>query len=262
MRQNDELRITAEADTDLAIRLCRKGGAAALAHFRRSDAQNKAEDGAYDPVTLGDQEAETAIRNMLESERPRDNILGEEFGLKDVASERCWTIDPIDGTRAFVSGVPSWGTLVGLREKGAFSIGAAYQPVTGDLFAGDGETAWLGSNTITTRKAVAIKDLRLSTTDVDLIDEVYRPAFAQLKAEVAITRLGLDWYAYGLLAAGHIDAVIECGLQVYDIAALVPIVRGAGGVVTDLKGGDDIGPTVIAASCPQVHDAVLTRFMA
>ncbi|MEO0411588.1 MAG: inositol monophosphatase family protein [Pseudomonadota bacterium] len=257
MRQSDNPDLGSLSDLEIATQACRKGADVAAGYFRHTAAINKAQDGTYDPVTEGDKAAERAIRQVLEAGRPRDSILGEEFGHKDQNSPRCWTIDPIDGTRAFVAGAPTWGTLVGLKTGDDFTIGAACQPVAGDMFSGDNTQAWLNGSKITTRESVDIAALRLATTDDDLIDAPFRSAFQALKSKAAITRYGLDWYAYCLLAAGHLDVVFECGLQVYDIAALVPIVRGAGGVVTDVKGGHNIGPTVVAASCPQTHALVI-----
>ncbi|MEM7570537.1 MAG: inositol monophosphatase family protein [Pseudomonadota bacterium] len=258
MRQSDN---AAPADLDdlaLAITACRAGGEQAASHFRKVQAVNKAEGGDYDPVTEGDKSAERAVRAVLEAGRPDDDILGEEFGFRDTGSDRRWVIDPIDGTRAFVCGTPTWGTLVGLQTGGAYTLGAAFQPLVGDMFSGDGDQAFLNGAAISTRKGADMDDLRLATTDDILIDEPYRDNFQALKAKSAITRYGLDWYAYGLLAAGYIDVVFECGLQLYDIAALVPIVRGAGGIVTDVRGGQDIGPTVVAAANAAVHEHALS----
>lgn len=245
-------------DLTLAVVACRAGGEEAASHFRAVKAINKAENGDYDPVTEGDQSAERSIRSILEAGRAADNVLGEEFGFKDAGSERQWTIDPIDGTRAFVCGTPTWGTLVGLQTRGAFTLGAAFQPLVGDMFSGDGTQAFLNGSTIRTRQEEDTAALRLATTDDGLIDAGYLDRFHILKENASITRYGLDWYAYGLLAAGYIDVVFECGLQVYDIAAMVPIVRGAGGIVTDVTGGSDIGPTVVAAANPAVHHYALS----
>lgn len=262
MRQNDNPDQQDQDDLSLAVKACDAGAKTAAGYFRKTQAKNKASGGDYDPVTEGDQAAERAIRQVVTQARPDDDVLGEEYGHDGRASDRCWIIDPIDGTRAFVSGAPTWGTLVGLRYGGDFRIGAACQPVVGDMFSGNGNAAWLNGQRIRTRQNTALQHLRIATTDDDLLDDAHRETFAQLKATAAITRYGLDWYAYGLLAAGHLDLVFECGLKIYDIAALVPIVRGAGGTITDFQGGNKVGPTVLAASCAQVHAAVLAMLQA
>lgn len=248
------------SDLDVAVLACTQGADVAQSYFRNVDAVNKAGPGAYDPVTQGDKDAETKVRETLGEHRPDDAIFGEEFGRSTSENGREWIIDPIDGTRAFVAGVPTWGTLVGLTQDGTYHVGAACQPMTGDVFSGDSSKAWLNGNTIQTRDVMATPNLRIATTAIDLLDKSYQAQFEDLASKVAITRFGLDWYAYGLLAAGGFDAVIECGLEPYDIAALVPIIRGAGGIVTDLHGGSDIGPTVLACSNADVHAQMLKHF--
>lgn len=248
------------SDLDVATLACTKGAQVAQSHFRNVAATNKAGPGAYDPVTQGDKDAELKVREVLKAHRPADAVFGEEFGRSKSTNGREWIIDPIDGTRAFVAGVPTWGTLVGLTHDDCYSVGAACQPMTGDVFSGDSETAWLNGNVMKTRSATTQADLHIATTAIDLLAPPYRAPFEYLASKVAITRYGLDWYSYALLAAGGFDAVIECGLQPYDIAALVPIVRGAGGIVTDLQGGSDIGPTVLACSNTAVHAQMLEHF--
>ncbi|MEM9879297.1 MAG: inositol monophosphatase family protein, partial [Pseudomonadota bacterium] len=220
-------------DLQIAAAACRAGADIAAQHFRNTVAENKTPDADYDPVTPGDRGAERAVRDVLQDHCPDDAIFGEEFGRSHSANGREWIIDPIDGTRAFVSGVPTWGTLVGLTIAGSHAIGAACQPITGDMFVSDGTTSWLGDTVIKTRSVAKISELRIATTAMDLLDAPLQAPFMDLSRQVAITRYGLDWYHYALLAAGGFDAVIECGLQPYDIAALIPIIRGADGIITD-----------------------------
>lgn len=248
------------SDLELAAYACCEGAAVAKSFFRSVAAENKALDGAYDPVTEGDRKAELKIRDILGLHRSDDAIFGEEFGRSVCTNGREWVIDPIDGTRAFVTGVPSWGTLLGLSVGGEYQIGAACQPIAGDVFSGNGTNSWLNEARIETRTQTSMTDLRVATTALDLLDERFIAPFEALSKSVAITRFGLDWYAYGLLAAGGFDVVVECGLQPYDIAALIPIVRGAGGIVTDIHGGSDIGPTVLACSNAAVHEQMLAHF--
>lgn len=248
------------SDLDLARHACREGASVAQRYFRNATAENKAGPGAYDPVTQGDRDAETRVRSILHEHRPDDGIHGEEFGKSVTDNNREWIIDPIDGTRAFVSGVPTWGTLVGLTVSGDHAVGAACQPMTGDFFSGDGQTATLNNAAIKTRGVTKVADLRIATTAMDLLDQTHRAPFEALSKDVSITRFGLDWYAYAILATGGFDVVVECGLQPYDISALIPIIRGAGGVVTDLTGGPNIGPTVLACSNANVHAHMLKHF--
>jgi histidinol phosphatase-like enzyme (inositol monophosphatase family) len=247
-------------DQEVAILACSQGGSVAKSYFRSVSAENKATDGGYDPVTEGDKKAELRVREVLKTHRPDDAIFGEEFGRSQSTNNREWIIDPIDGTRAFVSGVPTWGTLVGLTSSKGYSVGAACQPIVGDLFAGDGDSATLNGAPIQARTVTAMSDVRIATTALDLLDREYIEPFEALSKQTAITRFGLDWYAYGLLASGGFDVVMECGLKPYDIAALIPIIRGAGGIITDIHGGDDIGPTVLASANDTLHEKVLKHF--
>lgn len=248
------------SDLEVAVLACAQGASVAKSYFRSVSAENKATDGSYDPVTQGDREAELKVREILEAHRPKDAIFGEEFGRSQSTNEREWIIDPIDGTRAFVSGVPTWGTLIGLTHGDGHCVGAACQPIVGDLFAGDGDRSTLNGEAIRTRANTTVAEARIATTALDLLDPPFIGRFEALSERTALTRYGLDWYAYALLAAGGFDVVMECGLQPYDIAALIPIVRGAGGVVTDIHGGDDIGPTVLASANESLHEQMLKHF--
>jgi len=217
----------------------------------------------YDPVTIADRDAERAIRDLLDTHYPDHGIRGEEYGVKDARSEFHWVLDPIDGTRAFISALPVWGTLIALTRKGRPVLGIMDQPVTGERFFGLGDAAWLYKNdqqqrALKTRPCEGLQTATLCTTDPNLFTPKERPAFEMLRQKTRLQRYGLDCYAYAALARGGVDLVIETGLQDYDIAALIPIVEGAGGTVTNWSGGTAWhGGQVLATGDKRVHDEAL-----
>lgn len=229
-----------------------------LSRFRRRPAiDNKLADG-FDPVTEADREAERAIRALLGERFPADGILGEEFGITNGDSARRWVIDPIDGTRAFISGLPLWGTLVGLTENGRATAGMMSQPFTGELYAADESGAYLEKSGERARlKASGVTELSeatICTTTPALFIDGKRPAYDRLEGSVRLARYGTDCYAYAMLASGHVDLVVEPGLQPYDIVALIPIIERAGGVITTFGGErPEGGGDIIAAATPQLH---------
>lgn len=242
--------------------------AAILPHFRGlRHIENKAGEGRFDPVTEADRAAEQAIRAQLAVRRPHDAILGEEFDNvatgSNSASINRWVIDPIDGTRAFVLGFPTWGTLIGLEENGTPSLGIMNQPFTGERFWTDGAQSWFrgpdGKTEILRTRRAHLETARLSTTAPELFaDGDEQTAFAAVNACVQERRYGGDCYAYCLLAAGHIDIVMEAGLKPYDIVALIPIIERAGGVVTDWTGAPaGAGGRVLACGDRTLHADVL-----
>lgn len=211
-------------------------------------ADNKAGEGAYDPVTEIDRAAECALRSALEEHFPADGIEGEEYGLVRAGATRRWLLDPVDGTRALVCGLPSWTTLVALLEDGEPTHGFIDVPVLGELFLGlPGETL-LNGKPVRASACARLSDARLATTDPFLFEGAEWTAFDRVRRSVRVTRYGLDALAYARLAAGHLDLVIESGLKRHDWAALVPVVRGAGGVVGDWHGGGDFEPGAIVAA--------------
>jgi histidinol phosphatase-like enzyme (inositol monophosphatase family) len=220
--------------------------------------------GAFDPVTEADRAAEAAMRRLIREQFPDHGILGEEFGAEATDAEHVWVLDPIDGTRAFIAGLPLWGTLIGLTRAGTPVRGLMHQPFTGELFSGDGAAAnWrgrTGERRLLTRRCESLDEAVLCTTSPKLFSEAERPAYEALEASVRLARYGTDCYAYCMLAAGHVDLVVEAGLQPYDIVALIPIIEGAGGVVTDWRGGPAAGGgRVVAAGDPRLHEAALAR---
>ncbi len=253
---------------ELACRLADAASSATMPHFRSHDlgADDKAPEGRFDPVTAADRAAEAAIREILAVERPHDSIFGEEEAPTEGTSGLSWVIDPIDGTRAFISGLPIWGTLIALDDGRTGRIGLIDQPHIGERFIGVvGEVesqAWL-THRGTTRpiEARACHDLgsaTLYTTTPEMFSAHEWEGFEKVQSRVRLSRYGIDCYAYALLAAGHVDLVIESALQAYDIAAPAALIWAAGGIVTDWKGGDcRWGGQAIAAGDPAVHAQAL-----
>ncbi len=243
--------------------------AAALRHFRRADlsADDKGGAAGYDPVTQGDRETEAVIRAVLAKRRPNDAIRGEEHADSDGDSGLTWMIDPIDGTRSYMSGAPTWGVLIAANDGDGPVIGVIDQPHIGERFIGDlfddplsGAYYHRGRDKrrLATRACDRIEDAVLFTTFPEVGSDAEHAAFKRVEAQVKLTRYGLDCYAYALLAAGHIDLVIEAGLQPYDVQALMPVITAAGGVITDWSGGDcQNGGLVLAAGDPALHQAAI-----
>jgi myo-inositol-1(or 4)-monophosphatase len=240
-------------------------GKVILRHFRKPIAvDNKAGGSAFDPVTEADRAGERAIRRRLAALHPDHGILGEELGHQRSASPYTWVIDPIDGTRAFITGMPLWGTLIGVTHDGVARVGMMDQPYTRErIWSAGGSTVWRSvdgrSRKVKTAPCGRLVDARLTSTSPDLFaNPSEAAAFAELKARARLTRFGGDCYAYCLLAAGHIDIVVESGLQPYDIVALIPIIEGAGGIVTTWEGGRaENGGRIVACGDRRLHATAL-----
>ncbi len=221
--------------------------------------ENKKLKRTYDPVTMADRNAEQVIRDFLAQNLPSHAIIGEEFGTKEQSSEHCWVIDPIDGTRAFIMGSPLWGTLIGLNYQNEPIIGLMNQPFTKERFWASPEGAfarWEGyEGPIETRQTTTLDSAIITSTCPDLFASAQDfQAFEKLRSHCQMTRYGGDCYSYCLLAMGSIDLVVETGLQTYDIAPLVPIVRQAGGVISNWQGKDPgQGGQIIAAATQELH---------
>ncbi len=229
-----------------------------LPAFRSGMNVDNKETESFDPVTEADREAEKTIRAVIEQNFPDHAIIGEEFPNKQTSSPFSWVIDPIDGTRAFISGLPAWGTLIGLAHEGKTFAGVFSQPFIGETFLGlNGAATYIRHEKETPARVSGIKHLENAigfTTTPALFTPGQRQAFDRLESRLRLSRYGTDCYAFGLLAAGHVDLVVEPGLKIYDIAALIPIVRAAGGVVTSFSGGaPDQGGDIIAAATPELH---------
>jgi histidinol phosphatase-like enzyme (inositol monophosphatase family) len=235
--------------------------AAAIApHFRRRVAVgNKAKGGAFDPVTIADRAAERAIRAHIGAHFPDHGIVGEEYGVVGGDARYRWVIDPIDGTRSFITGSPLWGTLIGLVDGGRPRLGVMNQPFTAERFWSDGRRlSWRGpgnqKRTLTTRACRRLAEAVLATTNPDLFTADQAVAFGEIRSRVRMTRYGGDCYGYCLLAAGFVDVIIECCLKPYDVVALIPIIESAGGVITTWDGGSAAeGGCIIAAGDARVH---------
>jgi myo-inositol-1(or 4)-monophosphatase len=241
-------------------------GKAILQHFRKPIAvDNKAAGEGFDPVTEADRGGERAIRERLSVLHPDHGILGEELGVTAADSPYTWVIDPVDCTRAFITGMPLWGTLIGVTYEGRAEVGLMDQPYTRErVWASATATHWRDTDgrilPAKTAPCAKLEDARLTTTSPDLFAAGYEAgAFARLRSQARLTRFGGDCYAYCLLAAGHIDVIIEAGLQPYDIVALIPIIERAGGVVTTWGGGrPEGGGRILACGDPNLHETLLT----
>nr|WP_070961287.1 inositol monophosphatase family protein [Hyphomonas sp. Mor2] len=237
---------------------------AILPHYRAlTHVENKDEGATFDPVTEADQAGERAMRAVLEELRPQDAIFGEEYGRKSGSSGWTWILDPIDGTRAFVAGLPSWTTLIGLvDEAGDAIVGLIDQPNLDERYIGAPEGSRLvGSASETAISVSPCNDLRdavISTTDPFIMTPPEQGAWTHLRHTAKIIRYGLDAYAYARLAAGTIDLVAESGLAPYDAAALIPVVRGAGGLACDWRGAPaKPGGQLVCAASQGILDQAL-----
>jgi myo-inositol-1(or 4)-monophosphatase len=226
---------------------------------RRIEISNKGAAGLYDPVTEADRRAEQIVRSRIANRFPQDGIIGEEFGETEGASGYLWVIDPIDGTRAFVAGQPLWGTLIALEHEGRPLLGILDQPFLHERFVGYGDNAEFrdsrGSTKLTTRACANLSDALITTTHPHThFTEAEREKFRQVERQCRLSRYGGDCYAYGLLAMGFVDLVIEAGLKHWDVAAILPIVEGAGGILTGWNGESVLyGGSVVAAGDQRVH---------
>lgn len=235
---------------------------AILPHFRAAPNVESKETDRFDPVTVADRAAEEAVRAAIASAFPDDGILGEEFGATNIDADKVWVIDPIDGTRSFIAGLPVWGVLIGLLQRGKPRLGMMAQPFTGERFFGDGENASYsgpdGRRGLRTRACSTIEDAVLFTTSPQDFGAADLATYMRVESRAKLARYGTDCYAYCMLAGGSVDAVIEAGLQPFDILPLVPIIEGAGGKVTDWQGNPppDSGQ-ILATGDAQLHAQIL-----
>ena len=220
--------------------------------------ENKGPAGDFDPVTAADRAAEAAMRALINRTFPAHGILGEEFPPERPDAEYVWILDPIDGTKSFICGLPAWGTLVALTRRGEPIYGLMHQPFTREHFTGDGSAARYrgpaGGRALHTRACADLKDAVLLTTSPLLMNEADRQCFGRVEKAVRLSRYGGDCYAYCVLAAGHVDLVIETGLKPYDVLPLIPIIEGAGGIITTWDNGRPHGGgRIIAAGDKRMH---------
>ncbi len=254
---------TIQSDIEIAEEMAEAARAAILPFFRQTNLEtsNKLADG-FDPVTVADRAAEQAMREVLARQRPDDSILGEEFGEHIGSSGRTWVLDPIDGTRGFISGTPTWGVLIALSDQDGPFMGVIDQPYIGERFVGSPSgaqlTGPLGTSKMKTRDTKTLDQATLFTTFPEVGSPKDRAGFQAVSEQVQLTRYGMDCYAYALLAAGQADLVIEAGLNSYDIQAPIAVIQAAGGIVTDWVGGPaHNGGRALAAANAELHAAAL-----
>ncbi|HVS51845.1 MAG TPA: histidinol-phosphatase [Opitutaceae bacterium] len=211
------------------------------------------------PVTVADRGAEELMRAQIKKRFPEHGIVGEEFGSERADAEFVWMLDPIDGTKSFISGVPLWGTLIALLHHGQPILGCIHQPILGQLLLGDGITTTLNGRAVRTRACARLADATLLTSDtLNLAKHQNGAAADRLAAQVKLYRTWGDCYGYLLIATGHADVMLDPIMNPWDIAALVPIVRGAGGTISDWQGGAAFpAQSTIACATPDLHAQVV-----
>lgn len=248
-----------------------------LPHFRTAlEVENKLArdladpDIGFDPVTIADKSAEAALRRLINQRFPGHGILGEEYGAENLQADYVWVLDPIDGTRAFVSGLPLWGTLIALCHQGRPVLGAMIQPFLAEIYVGAGRKAWFASTgrdssqrSLSARQDGMLGNATLFTTDPGIFTGAERQRYDTLERRCQMHRYGLDCYGYAMVGAGFGDLTVEAGLQIYDIAALIPLIEAAGGVVTTWQGApvEGLEPQfrlqILASANPRLHTEAL-----
>ena len=264
-RYSEKVSVSAEDKSRylaFAQRTVKAAGASTLAYFRAQvEVQNKLSNGQFDPVTQADKSAEKIIRQAIERAYPNHGVYGEEYGFSQ-GNGLTWVIDPIDGTRAFMSGMLHWGVLLALFDGDQPIIGVMYQPYTDELFCGDGEQAFLlrgeDRRTLVTSSCTELSRAVLATTGYDWFTQSSRSQFDRLKRQVELCRVGGDCYLYAMVAMGTVHLGTDVALEAYDIQALIPIIRGAGGVVTTYDGNNpSLGGNILASSNASLHARAL-----
>ena len=234
-----------------------------LPRFRAPLAVENKEAVGFDPVTEADKQAELAIRELIGARFPDHSIIGEEWEDKSGNGPFAWIIDPIDGTRAFITGVPVWGTLVGLTVNGKAAAGLMAQPFTGEVYLSlPGEAGYFRGGQhlpLRTSRVTELDKAKMTATSPDIFESSRTTAaWNRIRGQVLTTRYGLDCYGYALMAAGHIDLVVEASLKDVDICPLIPLIQNAGGVVTTWDGGPaEQGGNCVAAATPELHAAAM-----
>ena len=239
---------------DLGLNLVEASGAVLRRHFRAGLKGDIKGDGS--PVTIADKETERAIREILDRKRPQDGIVGEEEGAKNKDAEYVWVIDPIDGTKPFMTGRPTFVTLLALLRNGKPIYGIIDQPISGERWIGiAGKPTTFNGKPVKTRACADLKSAVVYAGSVEF-GEPGRSKFFRMADKASVTTIGGDAYAYGLLSMGFIDVCVDWSMQLYDCMALTPVIEGAGGVITMWNGkpiGFDLDGTVAAAGDKRVH---------
>lgn len=257
MTQQSDLR------EDLAIfgmRLAELAGSVSLKYFRQSlDVEHKSD---HSPVTVADRSVEAAMRERIEECYPEHGIFGEEHGKENVGSAHTWILDPIDGTKSFITGMPTFGTLIAHLENKIPIIGIIDIPATDERWLGiAGRPALFNNVECQTSNCKQLADANFYTTSPDMFDGTGKIAFERVSQQAALRRFGGDCYTYGLLASGHVDVVMEMALEPYDYMALIPVIECAGGVITDWQGktlNEDSDGHVIASASKELHEEILS----
>lgn len=241
-----------------------KAGDVALRYFRADlEMENKADNGSYDPVTRADREVEAYIRTRIHEQFPDHDIIGEEYGEERRSADNVWIIDPIDGTRGFVAGTPMWGMLLGLMTADRCEVGLMRQPLLDETYVGSEVGAFVidgkGRRPLHTRATSKAEEGILCCTHINMFktDDQWE-RFRRVLSACRFSRFGTDCYAYGLLARGLVDMIVEADLETYDIVPLIPLVEAAGGVISDWHGGSALnGGAVVAAANAELHEQIL-----
>ena len=244
---------------DFANALADQARPVILNYFRRPlSVENKAD---ASPVTIADRETERMLRTLIRERFPDHGLLGEEHGREDTESRYTWVIDPIDGTRSFIAGMPTFGTLIALLAGGRPILGVLDMPALNERWVGaGGRTTLMNGSVCRSRRCERLQDALLFATSIDMFDRASRHGFDEVSARVRFRRFGADCYAYGLLASGFVDLVIEADLQPYDYLALISVIEGAGACISDWRGkplGIDSDGRVVAAATPALHEQAL-----
>jgi histidinol phosphatase-like enzyme (inositol monophosphatase family) len=249
------------------LELNRASAAHILPLFRAAHGlRDKGGDAGFDPVTEADEGAEKIIRRLIGEHYPHHGVIGEELGEDRPDAEFVWVLDPVDGTRAFIAGLPTWCTLIGLRHQGRPVLGSIGQPYVGELYLGHAGGSRLvaaeGATPLRVRPCPRLGQAVIATTDPEgCFDAEERGAWAEVRAAARLARTGCDAYAFARVAAGTMDLALEAGLKAWDIEAIIPVIEGAGGVVTDWRGAPvgDHGGQVAAAGDRACLEAALAR---
>jgi myo-inositol-1(or 4)-monophosphatase len=254
--------MTAVDFTSFVDQLATASGDTILPFFRTALAVENKKTAGFDPVTAADRAAENAMRALIRKHFPAHGILGEEYESENPDAEYVWVLDPNDGTKSFIAGMVAWGTLIGLCRLGEPVYGMMHQPFTRERFFGDGGAARYrgpaGNRELRVRSCDSLKDAVMFTTSPLLMNEADRARFKRVEDKVKLSRYGGDCYAYCMLAAGQIDLIVETELKTHDIVALIPIINGAGGIVTTWEGGPpQAGGRIVVAGDKRVHAAAL-----
>ena len=247
---------------EVANRLADAAREPTLRHFRTALAADSKESARFDPVTEADRESERAMREILAELRPQDAILGEEYGAKSGTSGLTWVLDPIDGTRGYLIGGPTWGVLISVADEQGPRLGIIDQPYIGERFIGGlglaEVTGPMGRATLATRGPRPLSEALVMTTFPEIGSTEEAAAFRRVADRARLVRYGMDCYAYALVAAGQVDLVIEAGLQPYDVHAPIAVITAAGGIVTGWDGGPaHDGGRILAAANPAIHSEAL-----